>query len=266
MIVMRAEKRHASGAETVYAVAFEARHDCVVGGVSRRLPELRIVHWCVPGRAVFQVSGPEDQLDAFAAWAEGHTRVRHRSVSEESRIYVTTSCCAMFTGPSVTGAIEKAGAWDIPPIVYHEGWESWRVLVWGEASVRKLFGTLRKSAELQILSLRPIEDLEMEKTMLVPASDLFAGLTDRQILALNLGLERGHYALPSRANVVKLAHEAGVAPSTFCEHLRKAEARVLLNLQPHLRAFSLRRQGEPRVPSLRQLERARPLRALALAR
>jgi len=259
------EKRAAAGQEAVYAVAFEARHECVVGQLSRRLPELRIVHWCVPGRAVFQVSGPDDQLDAFGEWVEDHTRVRHRSASPESRIYVTSSCCAMLSGTSVTSAIEHAGAWDIPPIVYHGGWESWRVLVWGEPSVRKLFGTLQESAELRILSLQPIEALEMEKTMLVPASDLFAGLTDRQILALNLGLERGHYSLPSRANVERLAQEAGLAPSTFCEHLRKAEARVLLNLQPHLRAFSLRRQGEPRVPSIRQLERARPLRSVPVA-
>jgi len=260
---MPSQNRAAGGSEQVYAVTFEARHDCIVGQLSRRLPDLRIVHWCIPSRAVFQVSGPHAQLDGFEAWVEARTRVLHRSVSPESRIYVTSRCCAMFSGTSVTAAIEKAGAWDIPPIVYHEGWESWRVLVWGQPSVRTLFGTLRRSAELRILSLRPIEALEMEKTMLVPASDLFAGLTDRQILALNLGLERGHYSLPSRANVEKLAQEAGVAPSTFCEHLRKAEARVLLNLQPHLRAFSLRRQGEPRIPSIQQLERTRPVRALA---
>ncbi len=149
------------------------------------------------------------------------------------------------------GGIRLTGAWDIPPIVYREGWESWRVLVFGDRGVRELFQELRRRGEVRLQSLRPIENVPMEKMMLIPGSDIFAGLTDRQSAALLLGLRYGYYTSPSETTIERLADGMGLAPSTYGEHLRKAEARVLLNLRPYLEAYASRAPGEVAVEDVR---------------
>lgn len=154
-------------------------------------------------------------------------------------------------GTGILAAIEEVGAWDIPPIVYEGGWESWRVLAFNEHSVRELFQLIRERAEFRLVSLKPIDNVQMDKMMLVPASDLFSGLTDRQTSALVLGLEHGYYAIPSETRIDRLAKGVGVSPSTLSEHLRKAEVRILRNLRPYLQAYAIRAGGEPTLAKVR---------------
>ncbi len=86
--------------------------------------------------------------------------------------------------------------------------------------------------------------MRLERMMLVPASDIFSGLTDCQMSALVKSLDNGYYSLPSEIKVEMLAQGAGLAPSTFSEHLRKAESRILMNLRPYLQAYFTKSQGE----------------------
>ncbi len=238
--------------ESMYAASFETRHECVVGNKSRELPDLKIAHWCVPNRAIFQVGGPDDQVESFLAWAEEDLEVAHRSLLPGGGLVITRRCCRVLSGRSVLKLIEEVDAWDIPPIVYHDGWESWRLIAWGKRSVKDLFKEVQRQGEVRVTSLRPIENVEMEKMMLVPASDIFTGLTNRQISALILGLERGHYSTPSETKIERLARGIGLAPSTLAEHMRKAEQRILRNLLPYLQAYERREPGEPVVGEVRR--------------
>lgn len=238
--------------EGMYAVSIEVRHDCPVGNISRKLSGLRIVHWCANRRDMFQVSGPRDQIGAFREWVERDFGAHLVSTTAEGILMITSACgCGPSDGRSVGSAVRASGAWDVPPIVYREGWESWRLLVWNERILREMFRRIRELGELRIQSLRPIENVPMEKMMLVPASDIFGGLTVRQSTALLLGLRHGYYGLPSETSIDRLAEGIGLSPSTFSEHLRKAEARILLNLRPHLEAIATRAPGEVAVEEVR---------------
>src|SRR2546428_13470883 len=103
-----------------------------------------------------------------------------------------------------------------------------------------MFTEIRKIGELRIVSMRPIENLQMEKMMLMPASDVFAGLTSKQSNAVLLGLRHGYYSLPSGTDIQRLADGAGPPSPPFSEHLPKAGARVLQNPPPPLPAYALR--------------------------
>ncbi len=231
--------------ESMFAASFDARHGCPIGRASLKFPDLRILHWCVNDRDIFQVSGPSAQLDSFGEWVDRIFGTRYRSQLNESSLIITHGCrCTEESTASVSDAISEAGVWDIPPIVYRNGWESWRILAWNEESVRVLFKKIREFGEVRIKSLRPIENARMEQMMLMPASDIFAGLTDRQLSAVILGLEHGYYSLPSETKVDRLAQGAGLSPSTFSEHLRKAETRIFRNLRPYLQAYAARSPGE----------------------
>ncbi len=236
----------------MYAASFEIRHDCVVGNESQKSPDLRILHWCLGNRDIFQVTGPADQVGPFEQFVDRVYGVKHRSTFDASTFLVTRDCsCVRPAFASILTLVGEVGAWDIPPIVYREGWESWRVIAWDEPTVTRLFKGLRSLGELRLTSLRPIENTRMERLMLMPASDIFADVTDRQLTALVLGLESGYYSIPSETRVERLAHAAGVSTSTLSEHLRKAETRILRNLLPYVQAYVGRLPGEMAMDELR---------------
>lgn len=238
----------------MFAAAIEVRHDCPVGSLSRSLPNLRIVHWCVDSRDLFQVSGPDEQVQAFREDIVGRFGGRQVYGTESGILLMTQVCrCGPTDGRGIGKTIRAAGVWDIPPIVYREGWESWRVLAWSEAALREMFRAIREVGELRIISLRPIENLHMEKMMLMPAADVFGGLTEKQSLAVLLGLRHGYYSMPSQTNIDRLADGAGLSSSTFSEHLRKAESRILQNLRPYLEAFAARAPGDVVVEEMRSV-------------
>ena len=240
----------------LYAASIELRHDCPVGNLSRKFSDLQIFHWCVDRRDVFQVAGPDAQLQGFCEVVVSGFGGRQVYSTPEGMILVTEGCSCSPPGRiRITEIISSVGVWDIPPIVYRDGWESWRVIAWTGRSMRDMFAAIRKVSELRLVSMRPIENLMLEKMMLMPASDIFTGLTDKQSFALLLGLRHGYYSIPSGTDIRRLADGTGLSASTFSEHLRKAEARILQNLRPYLEAYALRTPGEVTVTSYRAARR-----------
>jgi len=168
-----------------------------------------------------------------------------------------TAFCSTARSRTVSSILREAEVWDIPPIVYRGGWESWRVLAWSDRSLRESFREIRTIGELRIVSMRPIENMQMEKMMLMPASDIFAGLTEKQSSSVLLGLRHGYYSLPSETNIDRLSEGVGLSASTFSEHLRKGEARILRNLRPYLEAYALRAPGDVAVEEVGSADGAR---------
>ncbi|MFB6156790.1 MAG: helix-turn-helix domain-containing protein [Haloferacaceae archaeon] len=76
-------------------------------------------------------------------------------------------------------------------------------------------------------------DLELTRLAATPAGERYGDrLSPRQREALALARDRGYYAYPRRADAGDLADELGVAKTTFLEHLRKAESKVLGDAAP----------------------------------
>lgn len=73
--------------------------------------------------------------------------------------------------------------------------------------------------------LQSVGDTTLGK--LVPVGEPTSRLTERQQSAILLALDRGYYAWPREVEARELAEELDIAHSTFLEHLRKAERKLL---------------------------------------
>lgn len=71
--------------------------------------------------------------------------------------------------------------------------------------------------------------------MLTPVDRLFEDITDRQLAALQLALESGYYEQPRKTSLRELAGQTVIARSTYEEHLRTAENKLLTNAGQFLR-------------------------------
>ena len=73
--------------------------------------------------------------------------------------------------------------------------------------------------------LQALGDVSLGK--LVPIGEPSSRLTERQQTVMHLALDRGYFEWPRSVEARELAEELDVAHSTFLEHLRKAERKLL---------------------------------------
>jgi predicted DNA binding protein len=77
--------------------------------------------------------------------------------------------------------------------------------------------------------------------MTISFDDFFRSLTRRQFSALVSAIEMGYYSMPKKVTMNVIASKLGVPRSTFEEHLRKAEIKMMQSLRPYTRLGSYSR-------------------------
>ena len=146
-------------------------------------------------------------------------------------------------------AVDGAHCINVPPTRFEGRWEHYSVVSFHEDQSRKLFQSLRENGrEVELLSKRKlhVQPLLNTKSVAVPA--LVSGLTDRQVEALLLAARHGLYTSPRSTTAAAIADGVGLSRSTFEEHLRKAENRLILNLVPYLELSHKARKGKEGAP------------------
>jgi predicted DNA binding protein len=111
------------------------------------------------------------------------------------------------------------------PVIIAKGKETWHVAAWNRSLLEKLIKTLEQwkeiFADFQLLSFNKTDLNEIYFPKIMPT------LPDKQKKSFDLALKRGYYTWPRRVDLGDLAQEMGISASTYQEHLRKAEAKLL---------------------------------------
>lgn len=120
----------------------------------------------------------------------------------------------------------------VPPIVYDEAVRMRLTVVGDRADLRTLLGELPEGFDVTVEEVGSYDRR---------GATVAAGLTDRQLEAIETAVNLGYYAVPREATLQEVAGELGCAESTASNHLRKAEERVMRRL--------VRRTGSGRRPT-----------------
>jgi len=96
------------------------------------------------------------------------------------------------------------------------GYEVLNVLVQDSSQMTKLFGELDEIGELKVQKIGKYKGTESAFS-----------LTDKQKAALRTAIAHGYYQHPRESTVEELASISGISRSTFQEHLRKAESKII---------------------------------------
>lgn len=116
------------------------------------------------------------------------------------------------------------------------GWERYRVFSWDKSNILRLVNLIKESGgTVRVESMHQVGLPSFTEEMLVPVESLITGLTDKQIEVLTSALERVYFESPAPISADEMARLAGLSRSTFMEHLRKAEGKLLSNVLPLLR-------------------------------
>ena len=112
-----------------------------------------------------------------------------------------------------------------PVMNMQDGFEYWEVASEDKDVLKNFFNDLTAhmdKAEILRISQHKITNI------LVPAQ--ITDLSDSQKKAFALALKHGYYTVPRRITLEALALKQGICLSTFQEHLRKAESKILTSV------------------------------------
>jgi predicted DNA binding protein len=225
---------------TLYETAFRLQHDCPFNDLSKEHPELVISSWCNSEMDVLEISADDPtefddlQKDLKAIERALKTKIMRRSNSSRNLQIVVQHCGCENVPAPVSPVFEKNNCLELQPCVYKGGWEYYRVISFSEKDLRKVFSTLEPYCKLEMISRRAIPSGAVKETMLVSTSALFGGLTKKQVQALVFALENGYYQVPKKVTTEEMASRLRLPRTTYEEHLRKAEGKVLRSVAPYI--------------------------------
>jgi predicted DNA binding protein len=224
---------------THYEVAFKLQHDCPYNSFSIKHPAVVISHWCNWSRDVLEIGHRNLQDIAVKKGInellkELGTRILRRTHATANLQVVLQHCACDKLPPPTLPVIERRNCLELQPAVYTGGWEYYRVVAFSERDLKNLFKDLDKHCKVEVGSRRTISDESVRETFPVSTAALFGSLTDRQRRALISALEGGYYSMPRSATAGEIARRLRLPRTSFTDHLRKAENKVLQAVEPYL--------------------------------
>ncbi len=211
-------------------------HPCPYCDLSTRFPDSLFLLWCDNRRDTVLVSSQnrEELRDVLAAWKRGfHARVLLREGNDALLIVPDFE----WRDPPSVARMARAGrVWVLHPVLYFGGEETYRLLAPSRAGLNRLFRKLRRLGAVEVLSITDTAGLDSVRTVPASTVHLLEGLTDSQVRSLVAARDAGLLEVPARSNWASVARAQGLSRSTFGEHLRKGQRKLLENSYPLLRA------------------------------
>lgn len=102
-----------------------------------------------------------------------------------------------------------------------DGWEYWELGCLDREQLNKVIMVAKKHYSGKLISLKK------EKIKSIASLELTPGLTDKQLEALKVAYKEGYYSYPHSLTLPELAKLTKKSYSTFQEHLRKAEKKLI---------------------------------------
>ena len=232
---------------SLWEISFRAQYDYPFIQMSGRHPGLPISMWCLFNRELLQVPTADPQvLASIEKEITKAGRVIDRwAEARESRIFMLQKCtCDNLDSP--WNVWEKLDFVDAPPAVYKDGWGYFRVIGFDETRTRDLFREMGSRGPTELIRKRELTLSVLPSSVWV--NSLFAELTEKQMDAVLKAHRYGYYVSPRQITTESIAKGIGLSRSTYEEHLRKAENRIMGALIPYMQLFASGETKPERMP------------------
>ena len=182
-----------------------------------------------------------------------NVKILRKSFGTHSAQLVTEKCHCVGISRSVSPVIEKHNCLRIEPIMYKHGWEWYRILAFRQKDVKELFLELAKFANVQLVSRRTLEETAVRESLVLSPRSLLGELTKKQSHALMTAIARGYYEIPKKLSTDDIAKSLDLPRTTYEEHLRKAESKVMKAMAPILELTSFKDPARKKQVRLEQV-------------
>jgi len=224
---------------TLYEVALKVTFDAFLVNLSRRFPSATISIWCNRQNDVMEVVVRNHE--EYALIVEELRARPILGILEESsinnRIYLTIRECHCMKEDTIVRHIGELDLLNIFPNIIENGWVYHRLIAFRHEHFEEFLRRLENWGWNYKILRKASFDGFIASSMTLTADALFSELTERQIDAMLTAHRHGYYSLPRSSDVQTIAIKEKVPRTTFQEHLKKAENKIVGALVPYVQLY-----------------------------
>ncbi|MFW9966940.1 MAG: helix-turn-helix domain-containing protein [Candidatus Thorarchaeota archaeon] len=221
----------------LFEVVFRVKYDNPLSKITIDRPSVKIFQWC---------NDKHDIMELVLQKKEDYGRIRNdiskaveivEEIHNGANTHVITQMCACGGPGTVQNYLGDPSLLLIPPIAYENGWEHLRLIAFKHENVKKLLSKLsRDGFEVEIIRKKPFDGY-IASSLTLTTDALFSGLTEKQVHALLTAYAQGYFRFPRGSDLQTIASKEKISRTTFLEHLKKAENKIITALIPHIQLF-----------------------------
>ncbi len=222
---------------SLFEVVFRARYENPLSVITKDNPSVKIFQWC---------NDQHDIMELIMSKQEDYGQIRNEmskaveivdEIHNGANTHVITKMCSCGGPGTVQNYLGDPSLLLIPPIAYENGWENLRLIAFRHENIKKLLTKLREDGfEVEILRKKPFDGY-IASSLTLTTDALFSGLTEKQIHALLTAFAQGYFRFPRGSDLQTIASKEKISRTTFLEHLKKAENKLITALIPHIQLF-----------------------------
>ncbi len=224
---------------TLFEVVLKLTADSPFLDVSRRFPSVKMFYWCNREHDVYEIVVENPELYSFVM--EQLPIIDDGLIeqsSDRSKVHLIIHECTCMMENSVIKHIGTLDLLHVYPVILEKGWEYHRIIAFKHEDLGELLQRLEKAGWVfKILRKIPFDGF-IASSLTLTADALFSDLTEKQTDALLTAYRNGYYKLPRKADVKTIASKNRVSRTTFQEHLKKAENKLVAALVPYIQLFN----------------------------
>ncbi|MCI4348556.1 MAG: helix-turn-helix domain-containing protein [Thermoplasmata archaeon] len=221
---------------SLWEAYFQCQYDFPLSAISTEIPTTPLYAGCLGDRSWVQV--PTLDGDTIRKVATEISRAGGKIVrssrSGDSHLFLIAERWSRHGG--LHRLFEASKCRLTIPWMYQDGWGYFRVLSLDGGRLRSLLSQVGKNGELRL-----IRKTEMPVDVLPTTTwiqGVFSELTPKQAEAVLQAHRAGYYLSPRNVTRGQIAQKLGVGRTTFEEHIRKAERKVMNALVPALTDYT----------------------------
>ncbi len=235
----------------MFDVSLVLDHSLPFCSLSKILPSVAIQRWCNLQVDILEFEAPKDEIaDNVEPALRGMLKtlgarlIRFNRYSSKNLEAVVGCRCA--TDNSTVARIEWAECIPVMPVTYRGGLEYFRVLAFTKKTLDGAIESLSKVSKVQIERKSVVPRESARGAITIPVDEFLGTLTQKQLAAFITAMQMGYYGMPKGATINQIAERQGTKRSTYEEHLRKAELKILQAVRPYARLAYVTSAGSER--------------------
>lgn len=209
------------------------RHNCIIGNRCRKYKCISLgypLEWySTQGKIHYlhfeKIIGKKEDVARFLADLKSDPAVTDFE-AEKGMVFFTYTCRQKGRMPAQN--YHKKIFYVKPIRVDEKGFEHWEIATWNRENLNEFIKQIKK--ETVGLETFKIEKITQTKLNEIYFPQLLPLLSEGQQKALQLALKEGYYHYPRKIELRDLARMMKISLSTYREHLRKAERKMLDSL------------------------------------
>lgn len=214
----------------MWLLKVKLKHDCIIGNRCKKYNiishSMSLNHWNYKEynytSEMHILEGDQKAINAFLKDIKKDKRINYIEIDNKSIFYIGKE---KGKKPSY---FYSTNMFFIKPIfVDKQGYETWEIICYNKTILSDFYNNLKKQ-RYEYLELLKLKNIGL-KSIYFPI--IGSDLTEKQNKVFKSAIKHGYYDYPKKTDLKKLSKGLNISLSTFQEHLKKAESKIIPKLR-----------------------------------